>query len=282
MQVFVFVLIVERKYNMADSPINYFGGKSRLASSILPTIPKHNKYCEVFAGGAWIFFRKEPSKFEAINDINNELINFYKCLQNHKDELLRCILDLPISRHWFQVLKYEYSFIKSLTDIQRASRFYYLMYNNYGAQIGNMNFTVNSTQSYEARRKRIISRINEASQRLENTVIENLHFINCIEKYNSEDTFLFIDPPYYGIEDAYGKNIFERTDYDIMAELLRNTKSKFLITLNNTPEVKKIFRNFIIKEYHLKYTANHGYNNDTNNELLISNYDFEFSIQKSK
>ena len=69
-----------------NSPISYIGGKSRLAETIIKMMPQHESYCEVFAGAAWVFFRKEPSKYETINDLDSDLITFYRVLQNHLEE----------------------------------------------------------------------------------------------------------------------------------------------------------------------------------------------------
>lgn len=63
------------------TPITYYGGKQLMARHILPLIPVHNLYCETFAGGAAIFFAKEPSNIEVLNDTNREIINFYRVLQ---------------------------------------------------------------------------------------------------------------------------------------------------------------------------------------------------------
>ena len=65
------------------TPITYYGGKQQLAQKIISLIPEHEIYCEPFIGGGAVFFRKEPSESEIINDTNGELINFYEVLQNH-------------------------------------------------------------------------------------------------------------------------------------------------------------------------------------------------------
>jgi DNA adenine methylase len=72
-----------------DSPLCYIGGKSRLSSIITPMIPECKQYCEVFAGAAWIFFRKEQSASEVINDLDGDLISFYRVVQNHLEEFLK-------------------------------------------------------------------------------------------------------------------------------------------------------------------------------------------------
>jgi DNA adenine methylase len=81
-----------------NSPLAYIGGKSKLSKTIIEMMPAHKAYCEVFAGAAWVFFRKPPSKYEVINDLDSDLICFYRVLQNHLEEFLRQFKWLLASR----------------------------------------------------------------------------------------------------------------------------------------------------------------------------------------
>lgn len=67
------------------SPLCWMGGKSRLAKRIVDLIPEHQAYAEAFAGGAWVFFTKQESKYESINDVNSDLVAFYRVLQYHEE-----------------------------------------------------------------------------------------------------------------------------------------------------------------------------------------------------
>ena len=120
-------LTIKRK-----SPLAWVGGKSKLTSTIIPLIPKHSCYVEVFAGAAWVLFRKEPSKVEVINDINGDLITLYRVIQNHLEEFIRYFKWSLISREEFARLQRVDE--STLTDIQRAARFHYLVKNAFGAK----------------------------------------------------------------------------------------------------------------------------------------------------
>jgi len=85
-----------------DSPLSYIGGKSRLSKTIIERIPEHQAYCEVFAGAAWVFFRKAPSKYETLNDLDSDLVTFYRVLQHHLEEFLNQFKWLLASREWFE------------------------------------------------------------------------------------------------------------------------------------------------------------------------------------
>lgn len=76
------------------SPLAWVGGKSKLTSQIIPLIPEHRCYVEVFAGAAWMLFRKPPSKVEVINDINDELVTFYRVIKHHRTAFVDAFNDL--------------------------------------------------------------------------------------------------------------------------------------------------------------------------------------------
>ena len=99
-----------------DSPLAYVGGKSKLSNMIIEMIPKHQAYCEAFAGAGWVFFRKEPSKYEVINDLDSDLISFYRVVQNHLEEFLKQFKWLLSSREWFEDWKRQQE-AGGLTDI---------------------------------------------------------------------------------------------------------------------------------------------------------------------
>ncbi len=127
-----------------NSFLAYMGGKSLLTKEIIKRIPKHNCYCEVFAGAAWLLFKKEESDVEIINDINTDLVTLYRVVKHHLEafiQYLKCILVARDEYHRFMIEEPE-----SLTDIQRAVRFYYLLRNSYGAKVTGQVFNINTTR----------------------------------------------------------------------------------------------------------------------------------------
>src|SRR6266536_2792215 len=99
-------------------PLSYIGGKNRLARQIISLLPEHTAYVEPFAGGAQVFFHKEPSKVEVLNDLDFEIVNFFRVCQHHYEELVRYLHYCLISRKWFDL--FSTSNPESLTDVQRA------------------------------------------------------------------------------------------------------------------------------------------------------------------
>src|SRR5437016_3850758 len=108
-------------------PLAYIGGKKRIAKQIITLFPEHTTYVEAFAGGAQVFFHKQPVRAEVLNDLNGDVVNFFRVCQLHHEEFLRYLNFILVSRRWFALFKAQSP--ESLTDIQRAARFFYLMKN---------------------------------------------------------------------------------------------------------------------------------------------------------
>ena len=131
-----------------DSPLAWLGGKRILRKQIIALIPgDHTCYAEVFAGGSWVLFGKQRSKVEVLNDKDGELINFYRIAKKHPDEFSRKAKELVISRRLFEIMKGET--LNSLTDIERAVRFYYLLKLGFGARMKKPAFGVYTNRKYQ-------------------------------------------------------------------------------------------------------------------------------------
>ena len=113
--------------------IPYFGGKSRLAKTIINNIPEHACYCEVFAGGASVLFAKDPSRTEIINDLDRDLVTLYRVIKHHPEELYRQYKYSLVSRSEFE--REQQVNPETLTDVQRAARYLYLQKNSFGGHI---------------------------------------------------------------------------------------------------------------------------------------------------
>ncbi|NOR68989.1 MAG: Dam family site-specific DNA-(adenine-N6)-methyltransferase [Methylomarinum sp.] len=258
---------------MIKSPLSgWMGGKYQLSKQIVSMIPKHHCYCEPFAGAAWVFFRKEQSKVEVLNDINAEIITLYRVVQNHLEEFIRYFKWILISRDEFN--RWMKANPETLTDIQRSSRFFYLQKNSFAGRIGDK-ATFGYAPSSRPRMNllRIEEDLSAAHLRLSQVYIENLNYLDLIKRYDREKTFFYIDPPYWNCENYYGDGIFSKADFDALAEILANIKGKFLLSLNDTPEVRKIFSAFIVEPVTLTYTC--GTKPTKAKEVLIRNYELD-------
>jgi len=254
------------------SPLNYLGGKSRLAERIVNKIPEHTCYCEPFSGAAWVLFRKDPSSCEVINDADGELVTFWRVIQNHLEEFLRYYKYAIISREIFDLEKDRPP--RTLTDIQRATRYYYLQKLGFGGRTTGRTFGVKATSAPGLNLSTMEDVLLETHWRLKRVVIEHLDALACIKRYDRPTTFFYMDPPYCGTA-GYAVP-FPEEKYSELAELLATLKGKFICSLNDTPQVRATFKAFRIRGITTTYTVKNGrsakHNRDTPaKEVLIDN-----------
>lgn len=236
---------------MTKPIIPWIGGKRRLANILLQRIPQHRCYVEVFAGGAAIYMLKEPSKTEVINDINGELINLYRVVQRHLDEFVRSLRWLLSSRQIFSWLKD--SNIHSLTDIERAVRFYYLQKHAFGAKVSSQSFGTATTDRAPLNLLRIEESLSLAHLRLQGTYIEHLEWRTCIKKYDRPHTCFYLDPPYWQVE-GYGID-FPWDEYVALKEILQSIQGKCILSINHHPDICALFADFRSESVQIDYTV---------------------------
>ncbi len=247
----------------------WLGGKSLLAKRIVERIPKHTCYVEPFAGAAWALFQKPESKVEVINDINRDVVNLYRCIQWHLEEFVRYFKWALVARDEFGRLKAANP--DTLTDIQRAARFYYLHQACFGGRIVSPSFGYATQRPSRLNLLRIEEYLSAAHLRLCRVYVECLPYGDIIQRYDGPETFFYLDPPYWDYENDYGKGIFSRDDFGKLAAQLASTKGKFILSLNDTPGVREVFRDFEFEEVQTRYTCANGKNVPAG-ELFIRNY----------
>lgn len=121
---------IDSEYQMINSPFKWVGGKSRLRKQITSLFPEHTCYVELFAGAAWVLFGKPPSNVEVLNDIDQDLITFFRVVKEKPEELIASFEWELVSRAEFDRLAQLDT--SKLTDVQRAHRFYYLIMASWG------------------------------------------------------------------------------------------------------------------------------------------------------
>lgn len=247
----------------------WIGGKSQLARRIIASMPEHECYCEVFAGAAWVLFKKPVSGVEIINDRSRDVVNLYRILQHHLDEFVRQFRWQLVSRDEWQRLNTVPP--EALTDIQRAAQFYYLQRLSFGGKVEGRTYGTATTHKPRLNLLRIEEDLSAAHLRLAQVWVENLDFEACILKHDRPHTFFYLDPPYFGVEGYYGKELFSRDDFTRLSAVLARIKGKFLLSINDKPEIREIFRGFNIEEVDVVYSCGKGTRPKVG-ELLIRNY----------
>lgn len=251
------------------SPLGWLGGKSRLADQIIERIPAHQGYVEVFAGAAWVLFKKPESKVEVINDINRELVTLYRCVKHHLPELVQQFRWMLVARDEFD--RFMKTPADTLTDIQRAARFFFLAKTSFGAKVTKPTFGSAVTAPPRLNLLRIEEDLSEAHLRLARVFIECKPYGELIDRFDRAGTFFYIDPPYWGSEKDYGEGIFSRADFAALAAQLAGIKGKFLLSLNDTPGVRETFAAFRLEKVATRYSIS-AHANQAVGEVLIRNY----------
>ena len=248
--------------------VPWIGGKRRLAKHILPLFPEHTCYVEPFCGAAALYFLKAPAKVEVINDVNGELVNLYRVVRHHLEEFVRQFKWALSSRQifkWLQITPEE-----TLTDIQRAARFYFLQKMAFGGKVDGQTFGTSTTSAPRLNLLRLEEDLSADHLRLSRTYIESLDWATCIEKYDREHSLIYCDPPYWGTE-GYGVE-FGLHQYQRMAELARTVKGRMIISVNDIPEMRQAFDGLTIKRVDINYTVGGaGRAKSKAGELIIQN-----------
>lgn len=240
-----------------------------LVDRIIPLVPPHRCYVEVFAGGAWLLFKKQESHVEVINDINTDLVTLYRVVKHHLEEFIRYFKWVLVARDEFERFKKEHP--DTLTDIQRAVRFYYLTKTCFGARIVNPTYGTTTEAKPRLNLLRIEEDLSAAHLRLSRVNIENMHYGELIARYDRPHTFMYLDPPYYGCEGYYGSGIFSREDFTGLRDKLDKVKGKFIMSINDVPQIRELFRDFHIMEVPTRYSVGSASQKHVT-ELLILNY----------
>lgn len=235
------------------------GNKYPIVDKLLKYFPEHKIYVEPFVGSGALLFNKDKSDVEVINDLDDNLIEAYKLLKVVSDdpnkyniqsgiENIQKFVDRPQTTNENKLLKHLYTMCNTF-----SSKGYGKIYR--GKTLENK-----------------INKIGEYKDRIKDVKIFNQDYKTIINKYDSPNTFFFLDPPYEESGSLYKNSKF---DYEELAGLLKNIKGYFMLTLNDSSNIRKLFKNFNIKGLTVK---SRGGNVDIGGvdrkEVIIMNYKF--------
>src|SRR5437016_3285436 len=216
-------------------PLPYIGGKNRLATKIISLLPEHTTYVEPFAGGAQVLFHKQPSNVEVLNDLDYDIVNFFRVCQWHYEEFVRYLRFCLVSRKLHEM--HLATNPETLTDIQRAGRFFYLQKNSFGGLVLRQKFHYGVTQPSNFNPGRIPEIIEQTHQRLQRVQIESLPYEQVLLKYDRPTTTFYLDPPYW--QRRLYRHNFSEQDFTALEQRLHELKGKFLLSLDDHAEVRK-------------------------------------------
>lgn len=232
----------------------YIGGKRALAKRLVERIEAipHQVYAEPFVGMGGVFFRRRrrPRK-EVINDISADVVNLFRLLQRHYQQLLDVLKWQVCSRAEFERLVFLDP--ERLTDLERAARFLYLQRAAFGGKVTGRSFGVSLTTGARFDLTKLVPMLEDAHERLCGVDIERLPYAELIARYDTPGTLFYLDPPYHGTEEVYGQGVFSTADYDRLRGLLEGIEGRFILSINDTPEIRQVFAGFTIEEVEVKY-----------------------------
>ena len=279
--------------------ISYIGGKARISKWIVPFIPRDiETYVETFGGMFWVFFKMDLSKYPNLktvvyNDFNGLNANLFDCCNDY-------------DRLWDELSKYPCQQL-GVTDTPSE---YEDMFNQYQQEVFHSGVTITQENKYEIAAKYVyvLTQIFSGSKpetssymdykgkyrckvlifmdKLKNpeykkhfdkiTFVENMDFQEVIEKYDSETTYFYVDPPYWKTENYYSNHDFDRNDHERLAKSLKSMKGKFSLSYYDFPLLKEWFPKheyvWEMKEFAKAAAAKSGKKQNMGEELLVMNY----------
>ena len=249
----------------------WLGGKRNLASrltAMLDAIPC-TTYAEPFVGMGGIFFRRRRQpRAEVINDLGRDVANLFRILQRHYPQFLEVLRFQLTTRVEFERLVATDP--ATLTDLERAARFLYLQRTAFGGKVSGRNFGVSIDRPARFNLTTLEPMLEEVHARLSGVVIECLDFEAFIRRYDSPGTLFYLDPPYWGSEGDYGKALFQRADFERLAGVLAGVKGLFVLSINDTSDIRAIFKGFRLEEITTCYTiANKADSRRARGELIV-------------
>lgn len=235
---------------MINSPIKWVGGKSRFRTQIVSLLPQHSCYVELFAGGAWVLFAKPLSPVEILNDIDQELINFYRVLRERPNELIE-------SFEWELASRAEFERLAdadphTMTDVQRAHRFFYLIMAGWGGEFNYPRFQTSITDGGHGNRligalKHLQDKLLPVHKRLQTVIIECLDWQTCFTRYDRSKVVMYIDPPYPDNKVNYHHNMRSWEEHERLAFNLRRAQCDWILSSYDKPEIRHLYdRHYII------------------------------------
>lgn len=223
-----------------NSPFRYAGGKFYARKIIGSYIPEHKHYVEPFVGGGSIFFYKDKVS-SWINDSDQELINCYRVIRDDAEELIYALKGENATKERHHYYKNEFN---PKSKFESAVRYYYLNRTSYSGIMKHENCYFGYGDKYSMRPENWGRQLMKNHTKLRNVKITSWDFEKVINKTDSKDAFLFVDPPYYNADqNKFYRNFFTLDDHARLSEVLKkySNKMNFLLTYDNSPEVKEMY-----------------------------------------
>jgi DNA adenine methylase len=265
------------------TPLSYYGGKQQPAKIILELIPEHQAYCEPFLGGAAIFFAKEPSKVEIINDTNGKIINFYEVLKRDFTALVKEVNISLHSRRLHTHARVIYQNPELFDRIKRAWAIWMLANFSYGGLLdGGFSYGKACNKVAKKLTNKKFKFTEDYAIRLQNAQIECCDALRVIRSRDTEGAFFYCDPPYVGADQGHYDG-YSQNDFDNLLATLEIIKGKFLLSSYRNKELDKAIIKNGWYSFELKMFSpmtNQSENKRNKVEVLTANYPIKTPVKK--
>ena len=257
--------------------IPYYGGKWELSKQLVPMIPPHSRYIEMFAGGLSMYFRKQKADISIVNDLDNDIVNLYISVLERFDKFSEYIYLLPRSRKLFEDFRKEVMTTKSdiqMPDPRRAAIYYYVIKNSFNKNPYNP-FTKSEKRGVWT--SELAEEVKWSKKQLDGVIVENLDFKELVKRYEPrEDDFWYMDPPYVvaGEKKDYYFHDFTMEMHNNLLGLCNKIDlcdAKFMVSYDDRDEVRALYSKYKINEIRCIYAG--AADKKERVELVITNYE---------
>jgi DNA adenine methylase len=278
--------------------LSYIGGKSKIGKWIVPFIPNDiETYVEPFSGMYWVFFNMDLKEYPNLktvvyNDFNPLNYNLFKCIQN-PSELLKYINSIPCQQfgventpeiyksqfNEFQSHIFSEGFKTSSPDYETAAKYVYILTQVFSGSKPETSSFIDLKGKYKSKYLTFrdkLSKTDWVEHFLKITNVENMDFHDVIQKYDSEKTYFYTDPPYWKTENYYSNHDFDRNDHERLANTMKSIRGKFSLSYYDFELLSQWFPKheykWESKEFAKAAAAKKGKEQTKGTELLIMNY----------
>jgi DNA adenine methylase len=278
--------------------LSYIGGKSKIGKWIVPYYQKDMEvYLETFGGMFWCFFNMDLKMYPNLNkvvynDFNPLNYNLFKCVQN-PSELLRAINSIDCQKQGtditpslykeqfirFQAEIFNEGFSVNPGDYEVAAKYVYILTQVFSGSKPETSSFIDLKGKYKSKYLTFRDKLSKpdwVEHFLKITDVENMDFADVINKYDSESTYIYLDPPYWKTENYYSNHDFDRQDHERLANTLHQVKGKFSLSYYDFPLLSEWFPKdkyrWEMKQFAKAASAKKGEKQNMGEELLIMNY----------
>jgi DNA adenine methylase len=278
--------------------MSYIGGKSRIGKWIVPFYPKDMEtYLECFSGMFWCFFNMDLSQYPNLkkvvyNDFNPLNYNLFQCAQN-PSELQRALDAIPVQQTGVSITPPEMKeqFIRFQSEIfapnvivqpydyEVAAKYTYILTQVFSGSKPETSSFIDLKGKYRSKYLSFRDKLSKpdwVEHFLKITDVENMDFADVINKYDSESTYIYLDPPYYRTENYYSNHDFGIQDHERLANVLNGVQGKFSLSYYDFPQLHDWFPinqyRWELKEFAKAAAAKKNVKQNMAIELLILNY----------